>query len=71
MIRLIAVVMIIRMMTTTSCVQAALMVIAASNVMLDADTVQATGYVTRRREVVQTDVRPVISHHFARPVSVV
>ena len=60
----------IRMMMTALCVQDVLTGFTASTVLLHADNVQPTRSVTRPRDVVQVDVRPVISHTFAITVSV-
>ena len=64
------VVKMVRMMMTALCVQDVLTGFTASTVLLHADNVQPTRSVTRPRDVVQVDVRPVISHTFAITVSV-
>ena len=64
------VVKMIRMTMTALCVQDVLTGFTALTVLLHADNVQPTRSVTRPRDVVQVDVRPVIRHTFAIPVSV-
>ena len=52
------------------CVQPVLTDYTASSVRC-ADIVKQTRRVTRSQDIVQADVRPVIAHRFATPVSVV
>ena len=70
MIRLVLVAKMIRMMMTALCLQHVLTGFTASTVLLHADNVQTTWHVTKSRDVVQVDVRPVIGQTFAMPVSV-
>ena len=53
------------------CVQVVLTDNTASTALRSADIVKPTPCVTRTQDVVQADVRPVITHSFATPVSVV